>query len=113
MTVGGVWLQPEFTQHGFTDYELTTLVGPEVQRKGYYYSAPGGTQWAMSSTTAHPEEAWQWLNWLYSPAAGKPIATVNLGRTQADDLRSQGYRAVIVVDRLMMNGYSNSHSLSK
>ena len=71
MTVGGVWLQPEFTQHGFTDYELTTLVGPEVQRKGYYYSTPGGTQWAMSSSTAHPEEAWQWLNWLYSPAAGK------------------------------------------
>ncbi|TMC12088.1 MAG: extracellular solute-binding protein [Chloroflexi bacterium] len=71
MTIGGVWLQPEFTQHRFTDYELTTLIGPEAQRKGYYYYAPGGAQWAMSATTAHPEESWQWINWLYSPAAGR------------------------------------------
>jgi ABC-type glycerol-3-phosphate transport system substrate-binding protein len=71
MTVGGVWLQPEFTQHGFRDYELTTLVGPDTQRKGYYYYTAGGTQWAMSGTTKHPEEAWQWINWLYSPAAGR------------------------------------------
>lgn len=70
MTVGGVWLQPEFTQHGFTDYQLTTLVGPGAQRKGYYYYTPGGAQWAMSATTKHPDEAWQWINWLYSPAAG-------------------------------------------
>jgi ABC-type glycerol-3-phosphate transport system substrate-binding protein len=71
MTVGGVWLQPEFSQHGFTDYQLTTLVGPGSQRKGFYYYNPGGTQWAMSATTKHPEEAWQWINWLYSPAAGQ------------------------------------------
>lgn len=71
MTVGGVWNQPEWTQHGFTDYELTTLIGPEPKRKGYFYRQPGGALWAMTSGTAHPDEAWEWLKWLYSPAAGQ------------------------------------------
>src|SRR5205807_6365429 len=45
--------------------------GPDQQRKGYFYSQPGGSVWAMSSRTAHPDETWAWFSWLYSPAAGK------------------------------------------
>jgi ABC-type glycerol-3-phosphate transport system substrate-binding protein len=71
MTVGGVWVQPEFTQHGFTDYSLTTLISPTETPKGYFPTSPGGTLWAISSQTKHPDEAWLWFSWLYSVDAGK------------------------------------------
>ncbi|GCE24868.1 hypothetical protein KDA_03520 [Dictyobacter alpinus] len=71
MTVGGVWNQPEWTQHKFTDYTLTTLIGPETTPKGYFPSMPGGTFVAISAKTKHPDEAWAWMNWIYSPEAGK------------------------------------------
>jgi len=71
MTVGGVWNQPGWTQHGFRAYTLTTLIGPTAQRRGYFYSTPGGTTLAISSRTAHRDEAWAWFNWFYSPDAGR------------------------------------------
>ena len=74
MTVGGVWNQAEWTQHGFTDYTLTTLVGPMEKRAGYFYSMPGGSttgMLAMSSTTKHPDQAWAWLDWFYGKDAGR------------------------------------------
>ena len=71
MTVGGVWNQAEWTQHGFKDYSLATLIGPYAQRKGYFYSTPGGQVMAMSANTKHPDEAWAWLDWFYSVQAGK------------------------------------------
>lgn len=71
MTVGGVWNQPEWTQHKFTDYSLTTLVGPDPQPKGYFYSTPGGINWGISPQAGNAEAAWKWLSWLYSPEAGK------------------------------------------
>jgi ABC-type glycerol-3-phosphate transport system substrate-binding protein len=71
MTVGGVWNQAEWKQHGFTDYTLTTLIGPDSKRKGYFYSTPGGSTLAISSTSKHPEQAWLWLNWFYSREAGR------------------------------------------
>lgn len=69
MIVGGVWNQPEWTTHKFTNYSLTTLVGPTTTRKGFYYHTPGGQEFAISAQTKYPEEAWQWFNWLYSDAA--------------------------------------------
>ena len=42
MTVGGVWNQPEWTQHKFTDYSLVTLPSPTATPKGYYYADPVG-----------------------------------------------------------------------
>ena len=71
MTVGGVWNQPEWTQHHFTDYSLITLPTPGATPKGYFYDTPGGSLWAISAKTKHPDEAWAWFDWLYSPAAGK------------------------------------------
>jgi ABC-type glycerol-3-phosphate transport system substrate-binding protein len=76
MTIGGVWNQAEWTQHGFKDYSLTTLIGPLQQRKGYFYSSPGigtGTQpaLAISSKTRHPDQAWAWFDWFYGKDAGR------------------------------------------
>ncbi|GCE16882.1 ABC transporter substrate-binding protein [Dictyobacter kobayashii] len=71
MTVGGVWNQPEWTQHNFTDYTLTTLLSPDPTPKGYFPYTPGGTFVAISSKTKHPDESWAWFDWIYSPAAGK------------------------------------------
>jgi ABC-type glycerol-3-phosphate transport system substrate-binding protein len=71
MTVGGVWNQPEWTQHHFTDYSLITLPTPGATPRGYFYYTPGGTLWAISARTKHPAESWAWFDWLYSPAAGK------------------------------------------
>jgi len=71
MTIGGVWNQAEWTQHGFTDYSLTTLVGPAEKRAGYFYSSPGGTLMAVSAQTKHADEAWAWFDWFYGVDAGK------------------------------------------
>jgi ABC-type glycerol-3-phosphate transport system substrate-binding protein len=71
MTVGGVWNQPEWTDHKFTDYEVTSLVGPQEKPKAYYYRQPGGLLWAISADAKDPEAAWKWLSWLYSRDASR------------------------------------------
>jgi ABC-type glycerol-3-phosphate transport system substrate-binding protein len=71
MTVGGVWNQPEWTQHKFTDYSLVTLPSPSEAPKAWFYGPPGGRFVAVSSKTQHADEAWAWFDWLYSPDAGK------------------------------------------
>lgn len=71
MTVGGVWNEPEWTGAKFTDYTLTTLIAPTTQLKGYFQNSPGGTFVTISSQTKHPDEAWAWFDWIYSPDAGK------------------------------------------
>ncbi|HTI15401.1 MAG TPA: substrate-binding domain-containing protein [Dictyobacter sp.] len=71
MTVGGVWNQAEWTQHNFTDYSLVILPSPATQLQGYYYKSGGGSLFMISAKTKHPDEAWAWYSWLYSPAAGK------------------------------------------
>lgn len=71
MTVGGIWCEPEWTTHGFTNYSLTTLPGPTATRQGFYYHTPGGQEFAISAKTKYPDEAWQWFDWLYSDDAGR------------------------------------------
>ena len=71
MTVGGVWNQPEWTDHKFTDYAVTSLVGPEEKPKAYYYSAPGGLLWAINADAGDPDAAWKWFSWLYGKDAGR------------------------------------------
>lgn len=71
MLIGGVWNQVEWTQHNFTDYSLATLISPTETPKGYFYYTPGSTMWGASAKTKHPDEAFAWLDWLYSPEAGK------------------------------------------
>ncbi|HVX44027.1 MAG TPA: extracellular solute-binding protein [Mycobacteriales bacterium] len=71
MTVGGVWNQSEWTPHKFTDYTVVSLIGPEEERKGYFYSAPGGNWLAINALTKNKDAAWKWFSWWYSPAAGK------------------------------------------
>lgn len=71
MTVGGVWNQPQWTEHGFTDYSLTTLVGPEEERQGFFYSAPGGTLLAINAETTQGDAAWKWFDWWHSEDAGR------------------------------------------
>lgn len=71
MLPGGVWNQVEWTQHKFTDYSLVTLLSPTETPRGYFYYTPGGLMWAASGKTKHPDETMAWLDWLYSPEAGK------------------------------------------
>ncbi|MFI5695206.1 ABC transporter substrate-binding protein [Kribbella sp. NPDC051586] len=71
MTVGGVWNQPEWSQHKFTEYSLVTLPSPDATPKALFYGPPGGRFVAVSSKTPHADEAWAWFDWLYSPDAGK------------------------------------------
>ncbi len=71
MTIGGVWNQAEWTTHNFTDYSLTTLISPTETPKAYFPTSPGGVLWSIPAQTKHPEEAWLWLDWLYSVDAGK------------------------------------------
>jgi ABC-type glycerol-3-phosphate transport system substrate-binding protein len=71
MTVGGVWNQPSWSQANFTDYSLTTLPSPTETPKAFFYYAPGGRVWAISKQSKVADEAWQWFDWLHSPAAGQ------------------------------------------
>jgi ABC-type glycerol-3-phosphate transport system substrate-binding protein len=71
MTIGGVWNQPEWTKHKFTDYSLVTLPSPSGTPKALFYGPPGGKFVAVSSKSKHADEAWAWFDWLYSPEAGK------------------------------------------
>lgn len=71
MTVGGVWNQPGWTAHKFTDYTVTTLIGPEETPKGYWYSSPGGVNLGINAKAKNPEAAWKWFSWWYSTDAGK------------------------------------------
>lgn len=71
MTIGGVWNEPEWTQHQFTDYSLTSCLTPDGTLKSYFYSSPGGTFVGINAKTKHAKEAWLWFDWLYSKEAGK------------------------------------------
>ncbi len=73
MTVGGVWNQPEWTQHKFTDYSLVTLPSPTATPQGYYYADPvgNGSFAAVSARSQKAHQAFQWLDALTSPAAGR------------------------------------------
>ncbi|SFF75653.1 ABC-type glycerol-3-phosphate transport system, substrate-binding protein [Actinacidiphila alni] len=69
MTVGGVWNEAEWTAHGFTDYSVTTLVGPDETHKAYFYRTPGSALMGINARTKHPDAAWQWFSWWHSKAA--------------------------------------------
>jgi ABC-type glycerol-3-phosphate transport system substrate-binding protein len=79
MTVGGVWNQPEWSQHNFTDYSLVTLPSLTGTPKAFFYGPPGSPFVAVSAQTKHADEAWAWFDWLYSPAAGKRWVEQNQG----------------------------------
>ncbi|GCE45641.1 ABC-type glycerol-3-phosphate transport system substrate-binding protein [Thermosporothrix hazakensis] len=75
MIVGGVWNQGGWDKQKFTDYSLTTLISPTETPKGYFYHTPGNIddsiQISISNKTKHPDEAWAWFEWIYSPEAGQ------------------------------------------
>ncbi|MEV6109567.1 substrate-binding domain-containing protein [Streptomyces sp. NPDC051940] len=71
MTVGGVWNQPAWAEHRFSDYSLTTLPSPTETPKAFFYYPPGGRVWALSQKTKAADEAWEWFDHLHSPEAGQ------------------------------------------
>jgi hypothetical protein len=71
MTVGMAANETAWTQHGFTDYSVTTLPTPGATPQGYFYNLGGGYMWAISAGTKHPAETWAWFDWLHSSATGK------------------------------------------
>lgn len=79
MTAAGVYAEPEWTQNHFTDYSLVTLPSPGAKPKAFFYGPPGSPFVAVSAKTKHPDEAWAWFDWLYSPAAGKRWVEQNQG----------------------------------
>jgi ABC-type glycerol-3-phosphate transport system substrate-binding protein len=71
MMVSGVWVQPEWRTDGYTGFQLLPLIGPTEAPRAFYYHTPGGVWIAVSAQTKHADEAWAWLDWLYSVDAGK------------------------------------------
>lgn len=70
MIVGGVWNQPGWSELGFTDYSVTTLITADGQPKSFFYYGPGKYNLAISATAKHPDEAWEWFKWWNGPEAG-------------------------------------------
>ncbi|MFI9553826.1 ABC transporter substrate-binding protein [Nonomuraea endophytica] len=70
MIVGGVWNQPGWTELGFTDYSVTTLITPEAQQKSFFYHGPGKYSLAISASTKNPDQAWEWFKWYHGLDAG-------------------------------------------
>ena len=71
MTIGGVWNQPEWTEHKFTDYSLMTLPSPTGTPQALFYGPPGGYLFAVSSKAKHPDETFAWFDWLGGVDSGK------------------------------------------
>ncbi|MGV9375642.1 extracellular solute-binding protein [Nonomuraea sp. NPDC003707] len=71
MIVGGVWNQAPWEEAGFKDYSLMTLPSPTGTPQGFFYGAPGSYLMGISAKARNPDQAWAWLDWFYSPAAGK------------------------------------------
>ncbi|MCL5962522.1 MAG: extracellular solute-binding protein, partial [Chloroflexi bacterium] len=71
MLIGGVWNQSGWqkTNPDFKDYAVAQLPYEGPTQASYFYRGPGGTGWAISAQTKHPEEAWLWFDWLNSKEA--------------------------------------------
>lgn len=74
MLTSGYWVvngwqqtNPDF--HDFTVVPLP-LVGV-TEPRSYFLRPPGGFCFALDPSTEHPKEAWLWMQWLQSRAAGK------------------------------------------
>ncbi|WP_327087263.1 extracellular solute-binding protein [Nonomuraea sp. NBC_01738] len=70
MIVGGVWNQPGWSELGFTEYTLTTLVAPQEQPQSFFYRGAGNYSLAVSATTKNPDDVWEWFKWWHGPEAG-------------------------------------------
>lgn len=68
---------PEFTD--FTALPLPTF-GTDKQG-GYFYFSPGGRYLAISPTSQHPNEAFEFVKWIYGPSFGKAMAETGNGVT--------------------------------
>ncbi|WP_432970834.1 ABC transporter substrate-binding protein [Dactylosporangium sp. CA-233914] len=81
MIVNGVWSQKTWSDGKFTDYSLVTLPSPTETPKGYFYYGPGSSSrlFGISAKTKHPDEAFAWLDWLYSKEAGRRWVQAGLG----------------------------------
>ncbi|HUX87219.1 MAG TPA: extracellular solute-binding protein [Chloroflexota bacterium] len=72
MIIGGVWNQSGWTKTNpdFTDYSVVALPHQGATPTSYFYTSPGGTDFAVSNQTKLSDAAWQWFSWLNSkPAA--------------------------------------------
>jgi ABC-type glycerol-3-phosphate transport system substrate-binding protein len=72
--IGGTWIingwqqtHPDFED--FTIIRMPIVVGEEAS--SYWGIAPGGTQFAINAATQHPEEAWEFIKFLYSEEFGR------------------------------------------
>lgn len=71
MTVAGSYaISPWITNNDFDDFSITTLIGPEEDRRGYFSSVPGGSMLGVSADSTQPEQAFQWLSWWGGKEAG-------------------------------------------
>lgn len=71
MTIGGVWNQPTWTEHDFTDYSLMTLPSPSGEPQAFFYGPPGGRFLGISPDAAKPDAAWAWFDWMYQVDTGR------------------------------------------
>lgn len=74
MTVAGSYAIQPWVAEGFTDFSMTTLVGPTAERRGFFYFSPGGKSIGVSSDTEHPQEAAAWVKWWAGPEAGARLS---------------------------------------
>jgi len=81
--VAGEWViagwettNPEFTE--FTTVRLPVVVGEEPS--SYFGSGPGGRWFGVNDNTEHPEEAWDFFQYLYSPAFAEIWTLAGNGR---------------------------------
>src|SRR5579883_3212304 len=66
MIIGGVWNQSGWakTNPDFTDYSVVGLPHQDVKPTSYFYTSPGGSDFALSNQTKLSDQAWQWFAWL-------------------------------------------------
>jgi ABC-type glycerol-3-phosphate transport system substrate-binding protein len=72
----------------FQNYRIIPLPVPDAGRKGGLMTTPGAGSYFMSSQTAHPDEAWLWLDWISSRGFHERMVTNGLDFSVYADLNT-------------------------
>ena len=91
--IGGAWVQSGWkkTHPTFDDYVVARIPSKSGDPESYFYRSPGGISWAVSSTTKHPQEAWEWFKWLHSREAAARWVKDGNGLRVSPDVNKQEY----------------------
>lgn len=82
MLLGGSWMvggwkktNPDFTEYSVSQVPFFGTTEP----KSYFYTSPGGSNYAINPKSKNLAAAWTWFKWLYSKESAERLVKVGNG----------------------------------